>query len=75
MDVSGRRMGAWVRGQLAVSTMIGVIFGVGLGVIGVPYAAMLGVVAFVGEFVPLVGPFDPVSPSDPGCLPDSAVRR
>jgi predicted PurR-regulated permease PerM len=57
MDVSGRRLGAWVRGQLAVSTMIGVIFGVGLGVIGVPYAALLGVVAFVGEFVPLVGPF------------------
>ena len=50
-------MGAWVRGQLAVSTMIGVIFGVGLGVIGVPYAALLGVVAFIGEFVPLVGPF------------------
>ena len=26
-------------------------------VIGVPYAALLGVIAFVGEFVPLVGPF------------------
>ena len=25
--------------------------------IGVPYAALLGVIAFVGEFVPLVGPF------------------
>jgi predicted PurR-regulated permease PerM len=57
VDVGGRRLGAWVRGQLAVSSIIGLIFGVGLALIGVPYALMLGVIAFLGEFVPLVGPF------------------
>ncbi len=57
MNLAGLRLGAWVRGQLAVSTIVGVLFGVGLAVIGVPYALLLGVVAFVGEFVPLVGPF------------------
>ncbi len=57
MHVGGLRLGAWVRGQLAVSTIVGGIFGVGLAIIGVPYALLLGTVAFLGEFVPLVGPF------------------
>src|SRR5262249_25639802 len=45
MNVAGFRLGAWVRGQLAVSTIVGVLFGVGLAIIGVPYALLLGVVA------------------------------
>jgi predicted PurR-regulated permease PerM len=57
MLVSGRRLGAWVRGQLAVCSIIGALFGVGLALIGVPYATLLAVIAFLGEFVPLVGPF------------------
>jgi predicted PurR-regulated permease PerM len=57
MVLAGLRLGAWVRGQLAVSAIVGLLFGVGLAVIGVPYALLLGIVAFIGEFVPLVGPF------------------
>ena len=57
MDLSGRRLGAWVRGQIVVCTIVGLLFAVGLALIGVPFALLLGFVAFVGEFVPLVGPF------------------
>jgi predicted PurR-regulated permease PerM len=57
MDLSGRRLGAWVRGQVIVCTIVGVLFALGLAVIGVPFALLLGFVAFVGEFIPLVGPF------------------
>jgi predicted PurR-regulated permease PerM len=57
MVVSGQRLGAWVRGQIAVSSIVGALFAAGLAILGVPYAMLLGVVAFVGEFVPLVGPF------------------
>ena len=57
MNLSGLRLGAWVRGQIVVCTIVGLLFAVGLAVIGVPFALLLGFVAFVGEFVPLVGPF------------------
>jgi predicted PurR-regulated permease PerM len=57
VNVSGRRLGAWVRGQIVVCAIVGVLFAVGLAIIGVPFALLLGFVAFVGEFVPLVGPF------------------
>ncbi|HEY1295704.1 MAG TPA: AI-2E family transporter [Chloroflexota bacterium] len=57
MDLSGRRLGAWVRGQVIVCTIVGALFAVGLAIIGVPFALLLGFVAFVGEFIPLVGPF------------------
>jgi predicted PurR-regulated permease PerM len=57
MDLSGRRLGAWVRGQFVVCTIVGVLFAFGLAIIGVPFALLLGFVAFVGEFIPLVGPF------------------
>ncbi len=57
MVLAGLRLGMWVRGQLAVSSIVGLLFGVGLAIIGVPYALLLGIIAFLGEFVPLVGPF------------------
>jgi predicted PurR-regulated permease PerM len=57
IHTTSNRLGAWIRGQLAVSSIVSVLFGVGLSIIGVPSAAVLGVVAFIGEFVPLIGPF------------------
>jgi predicted PurR-regulated permease PerM len=37
--------------------LVGGLVGVGLGVLGVPYAVLLGVLAFFMEFVPILGVF------------------
>ena len=50
-----RIMGGYIRGQLIMSTLIGVLVGVGLLIIGIPYALLLGVLAFFLEFIPTLG--------------------
>jgi predicted PurR-regulated permease PerM len=49
-------LAAYVRAQLLACMLVGGICGVGFAVLGVPYAVLLGVLAGVLEFVPLVGP-------------------
>ncbi len=50
-----RIVGGYIRGQLLLSSLIGVLVGVGMAIIGVPYALLLGVMAFVLEFIPILG--------------------
>lgn len=50
-----RRIGAWARGQVLIALIFGVAMGLGLKLIGVPYAISLGVVAAALEVVPYVG--------------------
>lgn len=49
-------LAAYVRAQLTASLLVGVICGIGFAVLGLPNALVLGVIAGVLEFVPLVGP-------------------
>jgi predicted PurR-regulated permease PerM len=49
-------MAAYVRAQLLACLLVGTICGVGFALIGVPYAVLLGVLAGVLEFIPMVGP-------------------
>jgi predicted PurR-regulated permease PerM len=55
--VVNRVVGGYVRGVLVLALLIGVLVGVGLAVLGVPYAVLLGVLAFFMEFVPVLGVF------------------
>lgn len=57
VDTLDRVVGGYVRGQLLLCTLIGVLVGIGMWIFHVPYAAFLGVLAFVLEFVPIVGVF------------------
>lgn len=50
-------LGSYVRTQLIVSFVDAVLIGVGLVVLGVPLAAALTTLTFVGGFVPIVGAF------------------
>ncbi len=50
-----RVIGGYIRGQLLLSTLIGVLVGAGMALFQVPYAVLLGVMAFVLEFVPILG--------------------
>lgn len=55
MQTLQRIVGGYIRGQLLLCGIIGVGVGVGMQVIGVPYALLLGVLAFVLEFIPVLG--------------------
>ena len=52
----GDRLGGWVRGQIALSAIIGTLTFIGLSLIGVRYAVLLALIAAVGEAIPLIGP-------------------
>lgn len=55
----GSKLGAalsnYLRGQLAVSVSIGLLYGIGLGIAGIQYAALLGMVAGILSLIPYVG--------------------
>jgi predicted PurR-regulated permease PerM len=51
----GARLGHWVRAQLLVGLFYGVTFGIGLWLIGVPYAFSLGMAGAILELIPYVG--------------------
>src|SRR5947208_409533 len=55
LDTLQRVVGGYIRGQLLLCGLIGVLVGVGMQVIGVPFALLLGVLAFVLEFIPVLG--------------------
>lgn len=50
-----RVVGGYIRGQLLLCGLIGLLVGVGMWIIGVPYALLLGVLAFFLEFIPILG--------------------
>ena len=52
---TGATMAAYVRGQLLMSLIIGAYTALALTIIGVHYAIVIGVAAFLLEFVPIVG--------------------
>jgi predicted PurR-regulated permease PerM len=48
-------VGGYVRGTLTLAALIGTLVGVGLLVLHVQYAVLLGVLAFFMEFIPVIG--------------------
>src|SRR5437764_3604483 len=54
LDTLQRVVGGYIRGQLLLCGLIGLLVGVGMQVIGVPFALLLGVLAFVLEFIPVL---------------------
>lgn len=56
MDESGRALRLWLKGQLIAMVVIGLMTGIGLWLIGVPSALVLGLLAGFFEFIPFAGP-------------------
>jgi len=48
--------GAYLRGQLLLGVIIGVLSAIGLSIIGINFALVLGVVAGICELIPNIGP-------------------
>lgn len=58
-----QKLGGWVRGQLLVMGIMAVLAGVGFWLLGLPNPVLLGVLAGLGELVPMIGPFLAFAPA------------
>lgn len=56
LNDAGSDLRKWLLAQLIIMAAVGVMTGLGLGIIGVPLALSLGLVAGLLEFIPVVGP-------------------
>jgi len=56
-DELNTTLATYIRAQLLACVVVGSICGVTFAILGVPYPTLLGVLAGVLEFIPLVGPF------------------
>ncbi|MFC0679557.1 AI-2E family transporter [Lysobacter korlensis] len=54
---SGDALGWWMIGQITAMVIVGVATWLGLKLVGVPNAGVLGLIAGLLEFVPVLGPF------------------
>ena len=57
LDIADRTIGAYIRGQLTLGVIVGTVVTVGLLLLGVPFAFVLGIVAGLTELVPVIGPW------------------
>jgi predicted PurR-regulated permease PerM len=57
LDTLGRTVGGYIRGEIFMAVLIGVLVGGGMAAFGLPYALLLGVLAAIFEFVPILGTF------------------
>lgn len=51
-----RKVGLWLQGQLLLALIVGLVVYVGLSLMGIKFALVLGLLAFMFEIVPVVGP-------------------
>ncbi len=56
MDRIRAKMGNWLRGQLTLMITIGILTAIAMGILGVPYALLLGLWAGIMEVFPFIGP-------------------
>ena len=52
---SNRILGGYIRGQLIVCTIVGILTGLGLAIFNIPFAILLGVTAGVLNVIPYIG--------------------
>lgn len=57
------KIGSWFSGQIFIMIIIGVINALGMWAVGIPYALVLGVLAFIFESVPNIGPIAAAVPA------------
>lgn len=55
LEILQRVVGGYIRGQIIMSSCMGVMQFIGMSILGVPYAPLIGMLAFVLEFIPDIG--------------------
>jgi predicted PurR-regulated permease PerM len=57
LDESGRALARWMGGQALDMLVVALLTGLGLWLLGVPLALVLGVIAGLTNIIPVIGPF------------------
>jgi predicted PurR-regulated permease PerM len=57
LSIVDRTMGAYIRGVVLDAIIVGLVIGGAFWLVGIELAAPLGVIAFFGELVPIIGPW------------------
>ena len=57
IDILNGVFSSYIRGQLLLGLVVGVLVFVGLMLLGVPFAPVLGLVAGITELIPVIGPW------------------
>ncbi len=52
-----QKAGGYIRGQVFLATVMSILVTAGAYIIGVPYAALIGVIVFFFEFIPQIGAY------------------
>lgn len=68
------KLGGWLRGQLVLCVIIGLLYFIAFKIIGVPYALLLAILGGLLEFVPYLGPFLSAIPALILAFSDSPFR-
>ncbi len=55
IEILQQVVGGYIRGQILLCTLIGIIVGVGLFILQFPFAVLMGVLTFITEFIPVLG--------------------
>ena len=57
LETTGNALWSWLKGQFIIMIFVGVFVTIGLMIIGVPLALVLGIIAGLSEFIPIIGPW------------------
>jgi predicted PurR-regulated permease PerM len=68
------KIGLWLRGQLLLSVIVGILTYIGLSILGVKYALLLAIVAAIFEIIPYLGPWLAAIPAVLVSFSDSLVK-
>jgi predicted PurR-regulated permease PerM len=55
VDAVARAVGGYIRGTILLNVLFGALVGVGVGLLGVPFAFLLAMITFFLGFIPVVG--------------------
>lgn len=50
-----KKIGLWMQGQLLLSLLVSLLVYIPMLILGMPYATLLAIIAFLGELIPMVG--------------------
>ena len=56
VDIVNRVVGAYIRAQLTLGLIVGIVVSIGLFLLGIRFSLLLGIVAGVTELIPIIGP-------------------
>ena len=57
LDIAENTIGGYIRGQITLGVIVGVVVTIALLLLGIPFSYILGIIAGLTELVPIIGPW------------------